>query len=147
MQRPFCLHWDAPWKSSQINDELAIEGEFTTAETTTKDKWLVLDAGLDNLFRNQLPFDNFRILEVGSIDNQDKFNLQDFVNDLNLEEVLINIDFLSNVEDIDIFVNLFSINFGASLDSGNNQDLIGEINKNLSEVKSFIIEESDNITM
>ena len=99
------------------------------------------------MFRNQLPFDNFRILEVGSIDNQDKFNLQDFVNDLNLEEVLINIDFLSNVEDIDIFVNLFSINFGASLDSGNNQDLIGEINKNLSEVKSFIIEESDNITM
>ena len=67
------------------------------------------------MFRNQLPFDNFRILEVGSIDNQDKFNLQDFVNDLNLEEVLINI--------------------------------IGEINKNLSEVKSFIIEESDNITM
>ena len=102
------------------------------------------------MFRNQLPFDNFRILEVGSIDNQDKFNLQDFVNDLNLEEVLINIDFLSNVEDIDIFVNLFSINFGASLDSGNNQNLknlIGEINKNLSEVKSFIIEESDNITM
>ncbi|MEM1393298.1 MAG: hypothetical protein AAGG00_08380 [Cyanobacteria bacterium P01_H01_bin.150] len=99
------------------------------------------------MFRNQLPFDNFRILEVGSIDNQDKFNLQDFVNDLNLEEVLINIDFLSNVEDTDIFANLFSINFGASLDSGNNQDLIGEINKNLSEVKSFIIEESDNITM
>ena len=99
------------------------------------------------MFRNQLPFDNFRILEVGSIENQDKFNLQDFVNDLNLEEVLINIDFLSNVEDIDIFVNLFSINFGASLDSGNNQNFIGEINKNLSEVKSFIIEESDNITM
>ncbi|MEM1393299.1 MAG: hypothetical protein AAGG00_08385 [Cyanobacteria bacterium P01_H01_bin.150] len=34
----FLQNWDAPWKSTQINDELAIEGEFTTAATTTKDK-------------------------------------------------------------------------------------------------------------
>ena len=34
----FVLESDDNWKSAQITDELAIEGEFTTAETTTKDK-------------------------------------------------------------------------------------------------------------
>ncbi|MEO1183421.1 MAG: hypothetical protein AAFX46_01345 [Cyanobacteria bacterium J06636_27] len=141
----FVLESDDNWESAQITDELAIEGEFTTAATTKDEQLLVLDAGLDNLFSNQLPFDDFRILEVGSIDNRNSFNLQDFANDLNLEQTLNNLDLLSNVEDTDMFADLFSINFGASSDSENSQDIIDGINKSLSEVKSFIIEESDNI--
>lgn len=143
----FVLESDDNWKSAQITDELAIEGEFTTAATTTEDKLLVLDAGLDNLFSNQLPFDDFRILEVGLINNRDKFGLQDFVNDLNLKELLNNIDFLSNVEDTDMFADLFSINFGTSSGGDDYQSFINDINKSLSEVKSFVIEESDNITI
>ncbi|MBV6626693.1 MAG: hypothetical protein KI793_27775 [Rivularia sp. (in: Bacteria)] len=52
---------------------------------------------------------------------------------------------LSNIEDTDMFADLFSINFGASSDSGNSQDLIDGINQSLSEVESFIIKESDNM--
>lgn len=151
------LHSDDNWESAQIADELEVDAELITTATIKDGEIFAVDSAINELFDEQLAFDDFKILEVGSIKNGYKDDFGDFSYNLNFDfnlnfgelfdqgrEIFSDLQF--NLES-DIFTDSFSINFGTSFDSTGYEDFFNRIDKSLSEVESFIIKESDNITI
>lgn len=147
----FALQSDDNWESAQIADELDIDAELITTATIKEDKLFVVDSAINELFDEQLPFDDFKIIEVGSIKNRYNYDFGDFSYNFNFDKLFeqgreIFSDLQFNLES-DIFTDSFSINFNISSDSTNYEDWFTDVNKSLYDIESFIIQQSDNITI
>lgn len=136
------LNSDDNWESAQIADELDVDAELITTATIKDDKLFVVDSAINELFDEQLPFDDFKIIEVGSIKDRYKFDFDKLFEQG--REIFSDLQF--NLES-DIFTDSFSINLNISSDSANYEDFFTNINNSLDDIESFIIQQSDNIVI
>ncbi len=148
----FALESDNNWESAQITDRLDIDGEFTTTATIKDEQIFVIDAALDKLFSNQLPFNDFEIIEVGSIVARDNFGFEDFLNNSKFVELFeqgkeIFTELRSNLEDLQLFTESFGSNFNTSHGSENYEHFFADFNDNFLNDASSIVKESDNINI
>lgn len=142
----FALDSDDNWESAEVSDRLDVDAELITTATTKDGEIFVVDSAINVLFNEQLPFDDFKIIEVGSIEKQDDFGFQDFFDNFNElfeqgRELFNDLEFKIESE----ITDSFNINLNISDHSANYDNFFTDINQSLYDIENFIIQQSDNI--